>query len=117
MEADGKKINQLFVNKISSNNKSNYFIETHVRQNKAKCFFCNNTIKFNPDFEKRSKLICKIGDKMNLNQKSGFVNSHILDCDKPFTYYYYESEWMHEKQSFEIYVDFVFSDQKSDLIK
>ena len=54
---------------------------------------------------------------MNLNQKSGFVYDHILDGDKPFAYYYYESEWIHEKQSFEIYVDFIFSDQKSDLIK
>ena len=110
--ADDKKTNQLCVE-----NKVDYFIETHIRQNKAKCFFCNNTIKFNPDFEKRSKLICKIGDKMNLNQKSGFVNDHILDGDKPFAYYYYESEWIHKKQSFKIYVDFIFSDPKSDLIK
>ena len=94
-----------------------YFIENHKRQNKAKCFFCRDTVKFNPDFETRSTLICKIGDKMNLNQKSGFVNDHILDGYKPFAYYYYESEWIHEKQSFEIYVDFIFSDQKSDLIK
>ena len=50
--ADDKKTNQLCVE-----NKVDYFIETHIRQNEAKCFFCNNTIKFNPDFEKRSKLI------------------------------------------------------------
>ena len=110
------KIQKIPVNKIS-NGKIDYFIENHKRQNKAKCFFCRDTIKFNPDFETRSTLICKIGDKMNLNQKSGFVNDHILDGYKPFAYYYYESEWIHEKQSFEIYVDFIFSDQKSDLIK
>ena len=110
------KIQKIPVNKIS-NGKIDYFIENHKRQNKAKCFFCRDTVKFNPDFETRSTLICKIGDKMNLNQKSGFVNDHILDGYKPFAYYYYESEWIHEKQSFEIYVDFIFSDQKSDLIK
>ena len=108
--ADDKKTNQLCVE-----DKVDYFIETHIRQNEAKCFFCNNTIKLNPDL-KKIKLICKIGDKMNLNQKSGFVNDHILDGDKPFAYYYYESEWIYEKQSFEIYVDFIFSNQKSNFI-
>ena len=51
------KIQKIPVNKIS-NGKINYLLKL-ILENKAKCF-CNNTVKFNQDFEKRSKLICKI---------------------------------------------------------
>ena len=98
-----KKTNSLFINKNQIDDQSDYFVEEHVRQEKAKCFFCYSTINLNPDFKKRSKLICKIGDKINLNQKSGFI---INDENV----YYYETDWIYEQHCFEIYVDYVCSE-------
>ena len=103
LAADDKKTTSLSINENKIDDKPNYFVEDHFRQEKAKCFFCNSTINLNPDFNKRSKLICKIGDKVNLNQKSGFI---ISDDNV----YYYETDWMDDQQSFEFCVDFVCSE-------
>ena len=100
LAADDKKTTSLSIIGNKIDNKSDYFVEDHFRQEKAKCFFCNLTVDLNSEFKKRSKLICKIGDKVNLNQKSGFI---ISDDNV----YYYETDWMGEQQSFEFCVDFV----------
>ena len=101
--ADDKKTNLLFINKNQIDDQSDYFVEEHVRQEKAKCFFCYSTLNLNSDFKKRSKLICKIGDKINLNQKSGF----IINDDNV---YYYETDWIDEQHCFEVCVDYVCSE-------
>ena len=98
-----KKTNSLSINENKIDNQFDYFVEEHVRQEKAKCFFCYSTVNLNPDFKKRSKLICKIGDKINLNQKSGF----IINDDNV---YYYETDWIDEKHCFEVCVDYVCSE-------
>jgi hypothetical protein len=101
--ANDKKTNSLLINKKQNDDQSDYFFEEHVRQEKAKCFFCYSTVNLNPDFKKRSKLICKIGDKINLNQKSGFI---INDENV----YYYETDWIYEQHCFEVCVDYVCSE-------
>ena len=101
--ADDKKTTSLSINENKIDNQFDYFVEEHVRQEKAKCFFCYSTVNLNPDFKKRSKLICKIGDKINLNQKSGF----IINDDNV---YYYETDWIDEQHCFEVCVDYVCSE-------
>ena len=103
MVAEDKKTILLSADQAYMDDKSNYFVEDHKRQEKAKCYFCKTTVNLNPDFKKRSKLICKIGDKINLNQKSGFI---INDENV----YYYETDWIYEQHCFEIYVDYVCSE-------
>ena len=49
---------------------------------------------------KKSKLISKIGDKMNVCQKSGFITSN---CNV----YYYETEWIDKNHYFKFYLDYV----------
>jgi len=109
LEADVKKTNSLYINEISIYDKSNYFVEDHNRQEKAKCYFCKTTVQSNPDFKKRSKLICTIGDKMNLNQEVGFIVSDDI-------IYYYQTEWLDGEHYFEVSVDYVFSDKKIKVI-
>ena len=101
--AEDKKTNLFSVDQTYVDDKSNYFVEEHKRQEKAKCYFCKTTVQYNSDFKKRSKLICTIGDKMNLNQEAGFIVSDDI-------IYYYQTEWLDQQHCFEVSVDYVSSD-------
>ena len=67
--ANDKKTNSLLINKKQNDDQSDYFFEEHVRQEKAKCFFCYSTVNLNPDFKKRltkSSSIDKSGQKYSI---------------------------------------------------
>ena len=100
LAAENKKLNLVHNIRNIDDHKLEYFIETHKRLQTAKCYFCKTTVEINNNFEKRAKLISKIGDKMNVCQKSGFITSN---CNV----YYYETEWIDKNHYFKFYLDYV----------